>query len=388
MSKKEIEQGERISGKRVNQDKYMPLYEFLMFDPIYRKMHEKAKILYCFLRNKVSYFEMQTEAHANGVEGTKSYLDKNGDIYILADNTELMYLLNCSEPTLIKYKRELANHGLLFEDPVKDAANRIYVLTPKTLSEQWSYIGEIIELREQTKKEQKEKRKKYKNEKVVGMKKIGDLKNLSHEENQEETVENHGDLKNLSHHDLNNFSHHDLKNLRELESNSLNLESNDFKLDPKTKDHKEKGQGQKVIPIHPSIDFSQIDSSVAYDIYKDLRTGKYHLPHLLTTWLSEEIKRTGNFRADFDLKEVEALYEKYENLIDSDFEPGYGLREFDVLTEAEFAQLVVALYKNGQPVKSSFKKQLEAWFNNKFDFKKADFKEHIKQRNELEEMPY
>ncbi|PFP29433.1 hypothetical protein COJ96_11050, partial [Bacillus sp. AFS073361] len=205
MSKKEkLQQGTRISGKRVNEDKFLKLFEFTMFDPLYKDMSDKAKILYSFLRSKVPYFEQQTEAHANGVEGTRSYQDENGDIFILADNSELIYLLNCSEPTVIKAKKELANYGLLYEDPVKDAANRIYVLLPSKLSDQWSYIGEIIELREKREKKRKEKHLKSKVQKTSGAKKIGDLKNLSHEENPGETVGKSGDLKNFSHHDLNN----------------------------------------------------------------------------------------------------------------------------------------------------------------------------------------
>lgn len=78
----------------------------------------------------------------------------------------------------------------------------------------------------------------------------------------------------------------------------------------------------------------------------------------------------------------------FKSLIDNDFEPGWGLRESDVLTESEFTSTIMALYKNGDPVRFSFKKQLENWFNNKFDFKKLDEMRKIKERNEIEDLPY
>ncbi|PFP29352.1 hypothetical protein COJ96_10635, partial [Bacillus sp. AFS073361] len=178
------------------------------------------------------------------------------------------------------------------------------------------------------------------------------------------------------------FSHHDLKNLSQLELNSFELQSNGFNNRPKDQDQKE-GHGQKVIPIKSSVDFSQIDTEIASEVYKDIRTGKYELPQILITLLSEEIKSTYSFRSDFDLKEVEALYLQYQDLIDNDYSDHH-----DFLSEGEFASTVMALYRNGKRVKSSFKKQLEAWFNNKFDFKKEDKFEELKKRNELEGLPY
>ncbi|GAA3332316.1 hypothetical protein GCM10020331_091980 [Ectobacillus funiculus] len=62
---------------------------------------------------------MQTEANEQGMEGTRSYRDDSGYIYLLADNTELTYLFQISEPTLVKIKKELARYGLLEEVRVK-----------------------------------------------------------------------------------------------------------------------------------------------------------------------------------------------------------------------------------------------------------------------------
>ena len=63
MAKKEqvVKSGKRITGRKASADTFTPLYEFLLFDPTYREMKAKAKILYSFLRKKTLYFEKITE---------------------------------------------------------------------------------------------------------------------------------------------------------------------------------------------------------------------------------------------------------------------------------------------------------------------------------------
>src|SRR5699024_6246010 len=214
MENKNIEQGKRINGKRANAERYIPFYEFLLFDPLYRKMNEKGKILYTYLRNKVKYFEHENERYEQG-EGTKSYLDDEGNTFIIADNTELCYILNCTEPTLIKTKKIIAEYGLLEEVNRKNKSNQIYPLEPKTLSDNWNHIEEIKKNRIE-KAESDQKRRKGKKQGET-RRKSGDLQN-----------ESYGELKNLSHGDLKNLSSGDLKNLREIQtknhkSNLINL---------------------------------------------------------------------------------------------------------------------------------------------------------------------
>lgn len=222
MSKKDLAEGKKLSGKKVNAENYIQLFEFLMFDPIYRDLHDKAKILYSFLRNKAKYFEAQTEAYENGIENTKSYLDEDGYIYLLADNTELMYILNTSEPTLIKMKKLLHDYKLLNEVPIKDKANRIYILEPVSLSQEWTHIEEIKKLRAENQQLRIEKRKKLKEKKVKEKEVQPTLK-------VEETVDNTGDLKKLSRGDLKLLRYGDLKNLSKVRYKSFKKELNLFK---------------------------------------------------------------------------------------------------------------------------------------------------------------
>lgn len=204
MSKKkqqDVKQGKKISGRKANADRFIPLYEFLMFDPVYRQLSEKGKILYCFLRNKSNYYKDQTEKNEEGMEGTRSYRDEAGDIFCIADNAELIYILNVAESTLIRVKKELAQFGLLLEDPVKDKANRIYVLEPAELADQWIYVNEINNLRAARKEESKAKKEKYKKQVKVVKKSVeilltpGDLQNESYGNLQNER---YGDLQNES----------------------------------------------------------------------------------------------------------------------------------------------------------------------------------------------
>lgn len=197
-TKNNIPQGKKISGKQANADRYIKLNEFLLFDPLYRDMPEKAKILYVFLRHKLPYFQQQTEAHENGLEETKSYRDKQGYIYCIADNTELEYILNCAESTLIRTKKALKQYGLLIEEPTKSGANRLYVLEPEALSERWTYIDEIKQLRAEKKEKNKEKTVKY----AKSSSKDSNFQNESHGNSQNES---YGNFQNESKNQLKGF---------------------------------------------------------------------------------------------------------------------------------------------------------------------------------------
>lgn len=217
--------GQKISGKQASKEAYIQLYEFLMFDENYRKLSPNAKILYTFLRNKVTYFRSITEEAEMTGEGTRSYRDDEGYIFCIADNTELCFILNVAESTLIRIKKELSTNGLLTEVKIKDKANRIYVLEPTVLQERWEYINAINELRKEKKVTNQKKAQKHQEK----QKNQGNLQNASYSNLQDES---YGNLQNESYGNLQNESK--LKpNLSELELNLLELKSNISKLKPK-----------------------------------------------------------------------------------------------------------------------------------------------------------
>jgi hypothetical protein len=170
MTKKEqlVKSGKRMTGRKASADKFIPLYEFLLFDPTYRDMKDKAKLLYSFLRTKTLYFERITEVYemsiANGEEpvGTKSYRDENDEIFCIADNAELAIILQCHYNRVPDFKKELRKYGLLDEVAQLHKSNRLYVLEPEGIADSWNYIEEIKEFRAKIKEENKTKAEKQK----------------------------------------------------------------------------------------------------------------------------------------------------------------------------------------------------------------------------------
>ena len=165
----QVQKGQRITGKKASAERYIPFYEFLFFDPLYREMKDKAKILYSYLRKKSIDNKEKTQKFEEGEEGfTKSYRDENGDIFVIADNSELSIILQC-HPNRVKDQRdELKKYGLLDEvSRLNDEGNKIssawYVLqpNPETLSERWNHIEEMKKLRGKMKDENQKKKEKY-----------------------------------------------------------------------------------------------------------------------------------------------------------------------------------------------------------------------------------
>ncbi|MFP5116128.1 hypothetical protein ACSU64_27860 [Bacillaceae bacterium C204] len=172
MAKKEKEEldlkapkGDRINGKKASANQYIHFYEFLLYDPLYRGMSEKAKVLYCFLRKKAVNNKNLTELKEAGDEDvTRSYRDKNGEIFVIADNAELSIILQCHYNRVKGPRDELKAYGLLEEVPQFQKASHLYVLTPKedTLAETWLHIEEMKVLRQKIKDENKAKAEKRK----------------------------------------------------------------------------------------------------------------------------------------------------------------------------------------------------------------------------------
>ncbi|WP_180985099.1 replication initiator protein A, partial [Bacillus thuringiensis] len=189
----------RIDGEKASKDLYFQLFQYLFYEPKYRKLDNNARVLYSILRDRYK-LSVQTS------QSKDTYVDNEGYIYCIADNTELSYMLMVSEPIAIKAKKQLHDVGLLDEEPVKDGANRLYVLEPELTTDNWMYKAEIEDLRKKKKAKKEEERKKRKEKKASEKAKkeeektpqpVGDLKNLSHQENRGSSE--NGDLRNLSH---------------------------------------------------------------------------------------------------------------------------------------------------------------------------------------------
>lgn len=185
----------RINGKKASKELFFPLHQYLFYEPKYRKLSNNARVLYSILRDRYK-LSLLTSEH------TDTYMDTEGHIYCILDNTEISYLLTVSEPTAIKAKKELHAAELLDEERVKDEPNRLYVLEPELTTDNWTYMSELEELRKQKKEKKAERIKKQKDKKAAEKqdetpRPSGDLNNFSHQEN--EGSSKNGDLNNFSH---------------------------------------------------------------------------------------------------------------------------------------------------------------------------------------------
>ena len=91
-----------------------------LYDPPYNVLSDKAKQIYMFL------FDRRTLSIQN------KWFDENGDVFVYFTNEQLMEKLNCSKPTIISAKKELADMGLLreFRQGV-NKPNRLYIFGSK-----------------------------------------------------------------------------------------------------------------------------------------------------------------------------------------------------------------------------------------------------------------
>ena len=103
----------KISEVKKNAFYQMPQW---LYDPPYNVLSDKAKQIYMFL------FDRRTLSIQN------KWFDENGDVFVYFTNEQLMEKLNCSKPTIISAKKELADMGLLreFRQGV-NKPNRLYI---------------------------------------------------------------------------------------------------------------------------------------------------------------------------------------------------------------------------------------------------------------------
>ena len=87
-----------------------------LYEPPYNVLSDKAKQIYMFL------FDRRTLSIQN------KWFDEKGDVFVYYTNEQLMEKLNCSKPTIISAKKELADMGLLreFRQGV-NKPNRLYI---------------------------------------------------------------------------------------------------------------------------------------------------------------------------------------------------------------------------------------------------------------------
>ena len=107
----------KISEVKNNAFYQMPQW---LYEPPYNVLSDKAKQIYMFL------FDRRTLSIQN------KWFDEKGDVFVYFTNEQLMEKLNCSKPTIISAKKELADMQLLRE--VRQGVNkpnRLYIFGSK-----------------------------------------------------------------------------------------------------------------------------------------------------------------------------------------------------------------------------------------------------------------
>ena len=113
---------------KINEVKNNAFYQMpqWLYEPPYNVLSDKAKQIYMFL------FDRRTLSIQN------KWFDDKGDVFVYFTNERLMEKLNCSKPTIISAKKELADIGLLRE--VRQGVNkpnRLYISgSKKTLPQE------------------------------------------------------------------------------------------------------------------------------------------------------------------------------------------------------------------------------------------------------------
>lgn len=120
------EEQEYILKNRENQNiyrkaekKFLMLPALLIYGELYRSLDSGAKIAWTILNDRANL------SKKNG------WYDEKGNVYFVYTNQELMNLVNVSEPTIVKIKKELISYGLLEQKRMgRGKANLLYIYEP------------------------------------------------------------------------------------------------------------------------------------------------------------------------------------------------------------------------------------------------------------------
>lgn len=99
---------------------YISIPKSLIEDERYKELRVESKLLYGILKDRLK------------LSAKNGWVDEEGRPYLEYSNAELMELFNCSKGKILAIRKDLANHGLIFEYSQftkgdGQVANRIYV---------------------------------------------------------------------------------------------------------------------------------------------------------------------------------------------------------------------------------------------------------------------
>ena len=115
-----MEQSRRYNTHEVYGETFLKLPKVFFSSNKYQSMSNDAKIAYTLLKDRFNY------------SVKNDWVDKNGDIYFIFTNEELMNLLNVHKDKVIKVKKELEKAKLLEQERLGlNKPNHLYLLRPE-----------------------------------------------------------------------------------------------------------------------------------------------------------------------------------------------------------------------------------------------------------------
>lgn len=136
--------------KEEQQRMFTQLPKALLYEEKYKPMSNDSKVLYSFLVDRVAL------SMKNG------YIDKMGRVYIKCSEITMAEILNKSEKTVRKFKKELIEKDLLEQVDVKNDKTMYYVKQPQvTVSKLEDYIADFQEVVKEKAQKELERNKEY-----------------------------------------------------------------------------------------------------------------------------------------------------------------------------------------------------------------------------------
>ena len=136
--------------KEEQQKMFTQLPKALLYEEKYKLMSNDSKVLYSFLIDRVSL------SMKNG------YVDELGRVYIKCSEITMAEILNKSEKTVRKFKKELIEKDLLEQVDVKNDKTMYYVKQPQvTVSKLEDYIADFQEVVKEKTQKELERNKEY-----------------------------------------------------------------------------------------------------------------------------------------------------------------------------------------------------------------------------------
>ena len=163
--------------KEEQQRLFTQLPKALLYEEQYKTMSNDSKVLYSFLVDRVS------------LSVKNNYVDDLGRVYIKCSEITMAEILNKSEKTVRKFKKELIEKELLEQADVKNDKTKYYVKQPNvTVEKLEDYIADFQEVVKEKAQKELERNKEYRMKKATN--KLAILNNQNCNGNNDRSIEN------------------------------------------------------------------------------------------------------------------------------------------------------------------------------------------------------